>query len=238
MSTQPVPSLATPTVYASAGRKALPFTIAFFVLFMGSDFAAGLFRNDPGPRPRDSEQKIYDYFINNGASSIASGICQILASLCLVAYAHVLANALRQPEDDEASIAKSAFTWAVLSGVLYAICGALSIALPLVAPDASVDTVNLLRDLNFLSGGATTVVALGVATFIFSRHPVFSKRLRTFGTVASALAVAAVLAPFIYYANPFIPFGRTACMIWAISAAVSLLRMNRQDGIPAATTQT
>lgn len=212
------------TELAATGRRALPWAIGFLALFLVGDIVAGIFTNDPLPRPDAADQKIYDYVVDNPAANVAAGLTQIIMAVCLAVVVGLLARQLT----DRRFVA-----WGRVSAAAYAVCGALGIVMAAVAPDVSVDTLVLLRDLNFLAGGVVVVVTLGVFTLLASRADVFGRGVRRFGTIAAALAIASIFSLVFYFANAFLPLGRVACMIWAISAAVSLIRSSRRAPVAA-----
>lgn len=213
------------TELTAIGRRALPWAIGFLALFFAGDIVAGILANDPLPRPDAADQKVYDYVVDNAGASVAAGLVQILGAVCLAVVVGLLARQLTD---------RRFLLWGRVSAAAYAACGALAIVMAAVAPSVSVDTLVLLRDVNFLAGGVVTVVTLGVFTLLASRADVFGRGVRRFGTIAAALAIASIFSLVFYFANAFLPIGRIACMIWAISAAVSLIRSSRRAPVGAA----
>lgn len=213
------------TELTATGWRALPWAIGFFALFFVGDIVAGILADESLPRPDAADQKVYDYVVDNAGANVAAGLGQIIGAVCLAVVVGLLA---RQLTDRRVAL------WGWVSAAAYAACGVLAIVMAAVAPNVSVDTVVLLRDANFLAGGVVTVVALGVFTLLASRADVFSRGVRRFGTIAAALAIASVFSLVFYFANAFLPIGRIACMIWAISAAVSLIRSSRRAPVGAA----
>lgn len=207
------------TELSATGRRALPWAIGFLALFFIGDIVAGLVANDPLPRPDAADQKVYDYVVDNPLASVVAGHAQIIMAVCLMVVVGLLARQLTD---------RRFVVWGRISAAAYAVCGVLAIVMAAVAPDVSVDTLVLLRDLNFLAGGVVQVVTLGVFTLLASRADVFGTGVRRFGTIAAALAMASIFSLVFYFANAFLPLGRVACMIWAISAAVSMMRSSRR----------
>lgn len=212
------------TELSATGRRALPWAIGFLALFFVGDIVAGILADDPLPRPDAADQKVYDYVVDNPLASVVAGHAQIIMAVCLVVVVGLLA---RQLTDRRFVI------WGRVSAAAYAVCGVLAIVMAAVAPDVSVDTLVLLRDLNFLAGGVVQVVTLGVFTLLASRADVFGRGVRRFGTIAAVLAIASIFSLVFYFANAFLPIGRIACMIWLISAAVSLIRSSRRAPVEA-----
>lgn len=208
----------------ATGRRALPWAIGFFALFFVGDIVAGILANDPLPRPDAADQKIYDYVVDNGAASVAGGLGQIIGAACLAVVVTLLARQLTD---------RRFAPWGWASAAAYAACGVLAIVMAAIASSVSVGTVALLRDVNFLAGGVVTVVTLGTFTLLASRADVFGRGVRRFGMIAAALAIASIFSLVFYYANAFLPIGRIACMIWTVSAAVSLIRSSRRVPVEA-----
>lgn len=212
------------TELTATGRRALPWAIGFLALFFVGDIVAGILANDPLPRPDTADQKIYDYVVDNAAASVAGGLGQIIGAACLAVVVTLLARQLTD---------RRFAPWGWASAAAYAACGVLAIVMAAIASRVSVDTVALLRDVNFLAGGVVTVVTLGMFTLLASRADVFGRGVRRFGMVAAALAIASIFSLVFYYANAFLPIGRIACMIWAVSASVSLIRSSRRAPVGA-----
>ena len=116
---------------------------------------------------------------------------------------------------------------------------ALSVTLAIIAPTASLTTVQALRLGNFYSGGVANVVPLGLfvlaASATLGRGGFVGAPARWFGYVAGTLAVLSVLSLTFYYANVFLPVGRILSMAWTVAVATILFRRRPDRGISSPT---
>jgi hypothetical protein len=204
----------------AAGRRSLLAAVGFAVLFVASAVVSGILGDGSLPLPGATDAEIYDFFANNGSTSVAAGCCQVASALCLWAFSVSTADQTGRTAGRQPAPA----VWGKVSAALYLLCGGLSIALGVVAADSSVATVTLLRDLNFYSGGVAHVVTLGIFTLLAALAGSVGRRVRMFGVIAAVPALASVVSPFVYVGNLFLPLGRVACMLWLITAAVGRLR--------------
>jgi hypothetical protein len=109
--------------------------------------------------------------------------------------------------------------------------GLLGLLLAVLGPAGADAAVLVTRSLNFYTGGVIHVVALGayVATLAFLRpgSRLFGRGVRGFGGVAAVCALLSIASIVLYPASILLPVGRLLCMVWAITAGISLARTPR-----------
>jgi hypothetical protein len=107
------------------------------------------------------------------------------------------------------------------------VCTATSWLLAALAPSASLDTVAVLRNVNFISGGTAHVATLGVFILLASRTFGSSRPVRVFGVVAAVPAIASLISLVWFNGAVLILLGRLLGMAWTIAAAVSVTRRRK-----------
>ena len=205
-------------------RKALiAGAIGFVALYLGTDFVVPNLASSALPLPTDPASDVREWFAANQLAAVMIGVCQVLSVSCLAVFVTAL-HLSTASRSRQASGAAAPRTWGLTAVALMMISSALSWLLALWAPTASLDTVSVLRTANFITGGTAHVLALGLFVVLSSRIPGMSKPIRVMGHVAAVPAALSVLSLVVWQAAAFILVGRLLCMIWTVSAAVSLVR--------------
>lgn len=215
-----VPTSTTP-------RAAGPIAAAagFLLAFLAVGFATDPLADRPLPMPWAPASEVAAYYAANPAAATINALLQVVSVACLAVVVRYLTPRLRAAGAGRLPVA------GYLSVAAIVLSSLLSITLVLVAPSASADMVNVLRQANFYSGGVVAVVTLGVFVFgaalVLGRAGAIGRVARGFGLVAGALATLSVLSLAIFYATPLLPIGRVLCMVWTIVATVQLVRRSR-----------
>jgi len=195
---------------------------AFVLLYLATDFGASNLASSALPLPNDPAGEVRAWFADNQLAAVMMGVTQLLSVVGLAAFAVGLpgvAGTLAQ-----AVAAERARAWGLLAAALMMLASVLAWILAALAPSASVDTVSMLRTSNFIAGGTAHVLALGIFVWLASRMPGFGKPVRVLAYVAVVPAVLSLTSMLFFQGAAFILLGRLLCMIWTVSAAVSVTR--------------
>lgn len=198
-------------------------SLVFLLAYLTVDVAHSLLATTERPLPDAPVPAVVDYFAGERSAVLATGLCQLVSVAGLAMFCWGLGR-VAGPDRRRSLVAAAAVGSMVISALLI-------IVLAGVGSSASTDTVLLLRDLSFYTGGVVHVVTLGllVGTVVWSgsSRPLTTRPVRWLGTFAASLALLSVLSVGIYYAAAFLPLGRVVSMIWSVSAAVSIARRRR-----------
>ena len=197
----------------------------FLILYLLVSPIAGAFSTGELPLPGSPADEVHDFLAANTTASLLTGLLQGLSG---VGLAVVVAGPLTRVAIPDAAggplrtLGRVA-GWVAVAAIL--ISAALSIVLAVIAPTAGTGTVSTVRDLSFILGGVTHVVALGVFVLLsVASVRGWSRLVRVVGWIAGSLAVLSLLSIAIYYASLFLPVGRLACMVALVVAGIGLLR--------------
>lgn len=209
-------SMLRPAVLALVGA------IAFPAFYLAMDTVGG---GPPLPMPDAPAAEVYAYVVNNGSSMALTGLVHLLSVAGLFVFILSAMRLLATQADAPRVV------WANRAGMLAALALTVSITLSLfsavAAPTLGAETVNALRTANFLAGGVIHVMCLGVYVRLTSlAFP--GRGLRVFGLIAAVPALLSVLSLAFYYANALILLGRILCMLWILTAGITLFRTTRK----------
>ncbi|MEU8633007.1 hypothetical protein AB0C38_12620 [Amycolatopsis sp. NPDC048633] len=204
----------TPTRAAFGGR-AITGAAVFLVAYLAVSFTGGL-SDRSLPLPGAPAADVAAYYAANPAAAVTVAALQAVSVLGFA----VFARAVRR------------FTGiAVVSVLAMLVSCALTVALTVVAASASFETIEVLRQGSFYTGGVANVATLGLFVFVaakaLGRAGLAGSPTRWFGYVAGTLAMLSVLSLVFYYASAFLPVGRVLCMVWTVVAAVVASRTRR-----------
>lgn len=211
-----------PAGSARAGWSLIAAALGFVLLYLSVQIVSSSLASSAMPLPNASADETRTWFAQNQLASVLVAVCQFLSVACLAAFVirfrRVGATARRVPAGDWTTFAGlAAVALIMLSSVLAWLLAAL-------APSASLVVVAALRTASFITGGTAHVVALGVFVLLASRLPEFGKPVRVLGYVAAVPAVASLVSLVWFQGAALILLGRLLCMVWTVSAAVSLTR--------------
>lgn len=218
------PTHEEPTIVPPARLHALTGLVSS-ALFVGIIFISGLLVTTGVPRPDDPPADAQAYFTDNAAIIEAGALVRTTASVLLVAFCALMAGVIRQVN----ARAVGAASTVVAGGALTALAGTLSVlcgmALTTLEQSSALPTIEALRQLNFLTGGAGYTVWLGLVLgpmcLILRRARALPSWLSMAGLVSAAFAFLSVLALAIAPAMLFIPLGRFSALL--VLAAISVL---------------
>lgn len=188
----------------------------FLVAYLLVGPLAGPLADRDLPLPDAAAADIAAFYAANPTAALVGATLQLISVIGLLVFAQMIAAGSRPT-----AFARIAVGAMVVSCLLTGV-------VTVVAGDVADQTVALLRQAGFYAGGVVHVVTLGIfsllAASMLHRRGLVGKGVRTFGYVAGAIAVLAVLSVAIYYANALLPLGRLLCMVWAVTVGVSLWR--------------
>jgi hypothetical protein len=180
-----------------------------------TDLVTRLFAASALPLPNDPASHVRDWFADNQLAAIVMSASQAVSVLFLAAFVLLLRVPRARP-------------FGLFAVGLMLVSSACAWTLAAVAPEASLDTVDLLRTSNFVTGGTAHVLTLGLFAFVASRTRGFGRPVRILATVALVVCVLSLSSLLVFEGAAFILLGRLLCMVWAICAAVSvILRRHR-----------
>ncbi len=194
----------------------------FVLLYLATDFVTPSLASSSLPLPNDPVGEARAWFADNQLAAVMMGVTQLLSVLGLAAFATGLPGVAGTRAQTE--VAERARPWGLLAVALMMLSSVLAWLLAALAPSASVDTVSMLRTANFIAGGTAHVLALGIFVWLASRMPGFGKPVRVLAWVAVVPAVLSLTSLLFFQGAAFILVGRLLCMIWTVSAAVSVTR--------------
>ena len=190
----------------------IPAAIGFLLFYLCTDFVAPNLASSALPLPNAPTAEARDWFADNQLATVVMGLCQLLSVACLAAFVLLQRRTKATP-------------LAFVSVGCMVLCTATSWLLAALAPSASLDTVAVLRSVNFISGGTAHVATLGLFILLASRT--LSKPVRVFGIVAAVPAIASLVSLVWFNGAVLILLGRLLGMAWTIAAAVSLTRRDK-----------
>lgn len=196
--------------------------LTFLLAYLAVDVAHGLIATTDLPRPGAADSAVIDYFAGQRAAILAVSLCHLVSAAGLGLFCWAFDRVAGR--DRYRNVAGAVAVGALVASAVLSTLATLS------ATSGSTTAVLLLRDLSFYTGGVTHVVTLGllVATVVWgSGKPLTTRPVRWLGYVAATCAVLSVLSVGVYYASAFLPLGRVLCMIWTVSAGVSIARRHR-----------
>jgi hypothetical protein len=196
--------------------------IGFVLCYLSIDFIAPNLTSSPLPLPNAPTEEVRAWFADNQLAAVVTGVCQFLSVASLAVFVALLGRAATTAR--QVAVAVRVRPWGYASVALMMLSSVLAWLLAALAPSASLDTVTVLRTSNFIAGGTAHVLALGSFVLLASRMPGFGKPVRVLGYVAAVPAVASLASLVWSQGAAFILLGRLLCMVWVISAAVSITR--------------
>jgi hypothetical protein len=199
--------------------------IGFLGAYLASGPVSDSLADRPLPLPDTPAAEAAAYFAANPLAVTASAALQAVSVLCLAVFVAGLAPLLRGAARDGSRLAVVGY----LAVAAMVVSSVLAVTAAVIATPASADTVYVLRQSSFYTGGVAHVVALGAfvlgASLVLGRRRLIGRPSRWFGYVAGALAVLSVLSLGIYYATALLPVGRVLCMVWAVAVGIRLARV-------------
>ena len=199
------------------------------VVFLGAYLlvgpVSGALSSGEMPLPDAPVGELVAYYENNQLGVWAAAVLQAVSVVGFALFARTVLPVLRRTATPTAATVLTAV--AVVSVVGMLTSSVLSGLLPTVA-QSDTDTLSTLRMVSFWAGGVVNVAALGGFVFVASRHlrgqGLLGRTVWILGIVAGTLAMLSVLSLAVYYANAFLPLGRTLSMVWTVAAGVALVR--------------
>ncbi len=219
----------TSATTGAGARILLAAALGFVVLYLSNDFVAPNLASSALPLPDDPVSEVRTWFAENQLAAVTTGILQFLSVSCLAAFVIRLRGIATTA--GHGARADNASRWGLAAVVLMMVSSGFAWLLAALAPSASLDTVSALRTANFVAGGTAHVLALGVFVLLASRIPGMTRPIRVLAYVAAVPAVLSLLSLVVFEGAAFILLGRLLCMIWAVSAAVSLARRRHTGGL-------
>jgi len=213
---------ASTTRPTTTGLQLLLTALGFVLLYLGNDFVVPNLASSALPLPNAPAEEVRAWFAENQLAAVMTGVCQVLSVACLAGFVALLGRTAVTA--GIAWPANRARAWGFAAVALMVLASVLSGLLAALAPSASVDTVTLLRTANFVAGGTAHVLALGVFVLLAARMPGFGRPIRVLAYIAAVPALLSVVSLVWFEGAAFILLGRLLCMVWTISAAVSVTR--------------
>jgi hypothetical protein len=217
------PDAATTTTRPTTTRWPLLLTaVGFVLLYLSTDFVAPNLASSALPLPNAPVEEAQAWFSENQLAAVMIGVTQALSVACLAGFVALLGRTAATA--GQAGVANRARGWGYAAVALMVLASVLAWLLAALAPSAGADTISVLRTANFVAGGTAHVFALGVFVLLASRMPGFGKPVRVLAYVAAVPALLSVVSLVWFQGAVFILLGRLLCMVWAVSAAVSIIR--------------
>lgn len=205
----------------AVGRSLVLAAIGFVLLYLATDFVVSSLASSALPLPDAPVSEARSWFADNQPAAVMLGLCQLLSVGCLAVY---VARFRHVAAPERAAAIRVARTWGFVAVAAMALSSAAAWLLAGIAPSASLDTVSAVRTTNFVAGGTAHVLALGLFVVLAARMPGFGRAVRVLGYVAAGVSVLSLISLVWFEGAAFILLGRLLCMVWTISAAVSVAR--------------
>lgn len=219
MSTLTNSAQADRAVSGSARYWAIAGAAVFLVAYLAVSPVAGMFATGDIPLPTDPGERIKAFLVANPLAAISGAILQAVSVLGFAAFARVVV-----PVAGNRALG-------VVAGISVAAMltsSAITIVSALFAADLSADALSVLRLASFYAGGVLNVATLGFVAFVASRQLLriraVGRATAILGYVVGTLSMLSVISLAVYYANLFLPVGRVGSMVWAVVAAIVLVR--------------
>ena len=207
--------------------------VLFVAIFISGLVLGGALSSAPFPMPGASPQEVARYYDENRTAVLAAGLPQILSSLALLVFASSVTAFVRGTAGRRGALPALTSGGGLSAAALLLASALLGFVLALASGVLGLDLVGILRQMNFLTGGALHVAALGSfvgAASISARGakalPSWISRL---GIVAAALAILSLASLFWFPATILIPLGRLLLAIWCIAAGLVLALGRQRD---------
>lgn len=197
--------------------------VGFVLLYLSTDLVLANLASTTLPLPNAPVADVRDWYAQNQLAAVMIGICQLLSVASLAVFVRLLARRAGATAW-QAAAASRASLWGLVAVALMVASSALGWVLAVLAPGGSLDAVSVLRTANFITGGTAHVIALGVFVLLASRMRGFGRPVVVLGYVAAVPAFLSVASLLWFQGAAFILLGRLLCMVWTISAAVSITR--------------
>jgi hypothetical protein len=197
-----------------SGWPAMLSACGFIAFYLLTDVLTSSFATTGLPLPNDPSSQVRDWFADNQAAAVLMGASQAVSVLFLAGFVVALAIPRARP-------------WGLVATGLMIASSGCAWALAAVAPSASLDTVEVLRRGNFITGGTAHVLALSGFVFIASRDGAFGRAKRVLSVVALVISALSVSSLLVFQGAAFILLGRVLCMAWTLSVGISLVRQRR-----------
>lgn len=223
MTTQGTKAVARSTDRTRNGSTLILAAIGFMLLYFAADFVAPNLASSALPMPNAPIAEARAWFAENQLAAAMLGAVQFLSVSALAVFVVKLRTHLATSPLQAAGVSRST-PWGLAAVALMMLSSVLMWLLGALAAGASPDVVSVLRTANFVAGGTAHVLALGVFVILTSRLPGTSKPIRVLGYIAAVPAVLSVISLVWFQGAVFILLGRLLCMVWTISAAVSVSR--------------
>ena len=205
--------------------------LLFVACYFAGDFIVNSLATVPLPMPGAPAAEIVRYYTSSQSVVWGLAFFQILAALALFVFTGSVASFVGQIVSNENGRGGSQLPMIARSGGVFAalfllVSAVLALILRPVAAGDNVGLVELLRDLNFRTGGTLHVAALGILIGASSLAARKAKALPAWinwlGLVTAVVAILSLLSFAIYYASLFILLGRMLGFVWCIAAGIAL----------------
>ncbi|MQA82367.1 MAG: hypothetical protein GEV10_28550 [Streptosporangiales bacterium] len=229
----PVDSAVSPTAKRQRDPRGIA-GILFFVFFIAGDVIRGQLANGALPMPGNPAGDVVRYHVANPLSTSLVSTVQLLAALSLLVFVPAMAARVRQVAGDGAVFSRMVPVAGVLAGASLLVSALLGFSLTAFAGSWDLGVVDTVRTLNFVTGGVSHVVALGlfVGAVALGSAKALPRGVRWYGYVAAVPAILSILSVFVYLASAFLPVGRMLGMIWCVVAGITLLVGTRRSLTP------
>lgn len=199
--------------------------ILFLAFFTAGDVVRAQVANGTLPMPGDPAADVVRYYTANPLATSLAGVVGLLAALSLLVFVPAVAARVRQVAGEGAVFTRMVPVFGVLAGASLLVSALLGLSLTLFAGSWDLGVVDTVRTLNFVTGGVSHVVALGlfVGAVALGAAKALPRGVRWFGYVAAVPAILSILSVFVYMASIFLPVGRELGMIWCAVAGSTLL---------------
>jgi hypothetical protein len=202
------------TAPSRSGRAALVAALGFVAFYLITDFVGPSLASSSLPLPNDPVSEARDWFADNQLAAVMMAASQAVSVLFLAWFTIAIDVPRARP-------------WGFAAVALMLLSSVCSWVLAGVAAGASLGAVDALRTASFIAGGTAHVLALGVFVFVAAKADGFGRAVRVLSVVSLVVCVLSLSSLLVFQGSAFILLGRLLCMIWAVSAGVSLARRGR-----------
>ncbi len=201
--------------------------VLFAAFFLGGDIVRGILTSVQLPLPGAPAAEVAGYYNNSQMAILAVAGFQILSSIALFIFVACVVGFIRQAQGSGSALPDLSRGGGLLAAILLLVCALLSVALIPIAAGDNLTLVEVLRYLNFLTGGTLHVATLGVfigaASIVARNAKALPAWIYWLGIVTAALAILSLFSLVFFYASLFILLGRLLAFVWCITVGIVLV---------------
>jgi hypothetical protein len=200
--------------------------VVFAALFLAQSVVGDALATIPLPLPGAPAAEVARYFTASQTAAVAGAVAQIVTAVSLLVFAGYAVNIVRLTWSDGGALPGLTLAGGLLASAFLLASALFGLALVPVAAGGNLPLVDILRNLNFLSGGTLHVASLGVfvgaASIAALRANALPVWIVWLGIVTAAVAILSLASLVVFPATLLILVGRWLTFVWSIAVGIVL----------------